>query len=138
MASPTANREVESGGELLTTLARPGYRGGPVGELRVSLDEFQGHGYLGVRLWEAGRDGVFRPTKKGMAIRFSEARQVAAAILEGLERSGWQPPPEGPPASAGRQRRRGPEVATVLTDDRLGKIDEQVRRGTPPWKDGDQ
>ena len=57
-------------------------------ELRVVLDEYQGHPYVSVRLWQAGQDGAFWPLKgKGVSIRLSECEGVAAALQEALDRA---------------------------------------------------
>jgi hypothetical protein len=87
----------EPSGEIVTSLLREGYRDRPDVELRVTVDEFQGHRFLGLRLWEMGQGDAWYPTRKGLSIRLNEAATVAAAILEALDRAG------GPPdASAGR------------------------------------
>jgi hypothetical protein len=67
-------------GRRLLSLAR-----GDREELRVSLDEFKGNEYLAVRVWERGRDGSWWPTKKGVSIRLSEARDVADALSEAVD-----------------------------------------------------
>jgi hypothetical protein len=69
-------------GELLTTFPRRGPNGAPQ-ELRVALDEYQGHPYISVRLWE--RD---RPTRKGISVRISEAQGVADALVRALDLTG--------------------------------------------------
>lgn len=74
-------------GERLVTCARPGSRGTRDAELRVTRDEYQGHEYLSVRLWEKDPStGAWWPTKKGCSIRLSEARDVGEALLAIAER----------------------------------------------------
>jgi hypothetical protein len=98
---PSAPREAPTpSGELVASFARPGYGGKPAGEVRVTLDEYQGHRYLGLRLWEAGQGGAWFPTRKGLSVRLSEAEDMAGALLRGLEMAGGPGSPRG-----GRQLR---------------------------------
>lgn len=46
----------------------------------VYVDEFKGHDYLHVRMWYFDKDGVERPTKKGVAVRVENAAQLLAAL----------------------------------------------------------
>lgn len=95
-------------GETLATLPRKGPDGARQ-ELRVVLDEYQGHRYISVRLWQAGQDGAFWPLKgKGVSIRLGEAEGVAAALQQALgqvEQPAPQPTREAPPGR--RQRPEG-------------------------------
>jgi len=54
-------------------------------ELRVSLDEFKGRPYVSLRVWERDASGHWWPTKRGVSVRLSEARDVAEALLEALD-----------------------------------------------------
>lgn len=95
----------EPSGETLATFSRKG----PAGveqQLRVVLDEYRGHRYIAVRLWQAGQDGAFWPLKgKGVSIRLGEAEGVAAALVKALGQGHVeQPPREAPP-----RRRQRPE-----------------------------
>jgi hypothetical protein len=79
-------------GTRLATFPRPGPKGDA--ELRVSLDSYEGHPYITVRLWTKsagwGNAPSWWPTPKGVSVRLGEAREVAAALLEGLELSGFE------------------------------------------------
>ena len=85
---PAPRPAPEPSGELVAAFARPGFRGGPDGELRVSVDEYQGHSFISLRLWERGTDGEWWPTKKGISVRLGEAEGVADALMRGLELAG--------------------------------------------------
>ena len=85
---PAPRPAPEPKGELIASFDPPGYRGGPAGEVRVTLDEFNGHSFLSLRLWELGSDGAGWPTKKGLSVRISEAESVAVALMRGLELAG--------------------------------------------------
>jgi hypothetical protein len=54
-------------------------------ELRVTLDEFNGHPYLAVRVWQRDQGGSWWPTRKGVSVRLSEARDVADALSEAVD-----------------------------------------------------
>jgi hypothetical protein len=58
-------------------------------ELRVNLAEYQGRPYLAVRLWQRDQSGAWWPTRKGVSIRLSEARDVADALAKALDRTGY-------------------------------------------------
>jgi Transcriptional Coactivator p15 (PC4) len=100
---PTAPEER---GERLATIPR-----GPTEELRVSLDEFNGHPFVSVRLWVLGSDGQHWPTKKGLSIRIRELAEVATALMrardlvfsatEGSARSEMESPRRSLPARGG-------------------------------------
>lgn len=70
-------------GDLVAALPRK-RRDGPDEELRVSLDSYQGHPYISVRLWTRdARSGAWWPVKgKGISVRLSEADDVAGALRE--------------------------------------------------------
>lgn len=91
----------EETGRRLATIERPG-RPDERSELRVTLAEFKGNLYLGVRVWQESRDGSgFWPVKgKGVSIRLSEAMAVADALLTGLQFVD-EPEPSPRPSSAG-------------------------------------
>ena len=65
-ASPTAHAAPpDETGRRLATLARPN-RQGRDAELRVSLDQYEGHDYISVRLWELDPDSGYwreRPSR---------------------------------------------------------------------------
>lgn len=80
-------------GERLCTVARPGRGGKPDEELRVSLDEYEGHRYLSLRVWTRGQDGdggepVWFPTKRGVTVRARELLEVARAVVGAARRLG--------------------------------------------------
>lgn len=109
----------EPTGELLAAVLRPGSRGEADADLRIKLDEYEGRPFLGMRLWEA-RGGVYSPTRKGVTIRLSEAAEVAAAILEGLEPVGGPPEPRGPRGRSGR-----PAGHPRAVGSRIGAVDRE-------------
>ncbi len=111
---PTATPPAEQG-RRLATFDRKGL-GDERAELRVSIDEYQGHPYISVRVWtyDARVDGWW-PSRKGVSVRLSEAEGVAAALTEAIERVGDQPDRSrskpldrgeqgGPPARRDEQR----------------------------------
>src|SRR3982750_2266133 len=83
----------EPTGRLLAAFPRRG-EAGVEQELRVVLDEYQGHRYLAIRLWQKDvRTGGWWPLRgKGVSIRLSEAQGVAEAMLEALEIAGEEMP----------------------------------------------
>ncbi len=100
-------------GETLATFPRKG-PDGVEQELRVVLDDYQGHRYIAIRLWQAGQGGAFWPLKgKGISVQLSEAEGVAAALAEALGRAEREAAPEQrteqPAREASPRRRRRPE-----------------------------
>src|SRR5690349_2331793 len=92
----------EPTGELLATFPR--MRDGVEQELRVYLDEYRGHPYLSIRVWELGRGGYWPLAGKGVSIRLAEAQGVAEALLEALALvggSGLRRPPRATAAGPG-------------------------------------
>lgn len=51
-------------------------------ELRISLDEFNGHELLNLRIWFHTGDGEMRPTKKGVALKVALLPELLAALVE--------------------------------------------------------
>ena len=49
-------------------------------ELRISLDTFQGHDLVNLRVWFEDNDGIMRPSKKGLAFKLALLPEVAAAL----------------------------------------------------------
>jgi hypothetical protein len=76
-------RPPEPDGQVLATFPRRS-REGPDAELRVILQEYQGHEFIGVSLWERGTGGFWPARGKTLSIRRGEARQFAEAVLAGL------------------------------------------------------
>jgi Transcriptional Coactivator p15 (PC4) len=101
-----ATPQVEQRGQLITAIPRgkPDRDTGQHGEeFRVTLDEFQGHPYIALRLFVRGNDGeTMFPSKKGVSVRLGEAERVAAAILEALRLS--EEPGGGQAPASGRER----------------------------------
>src|SRR4051812_25241816 len=70
----------EPSGELLASFPRRG-RDGLEQELRVVLDEYHGHRYIAVRVWQRDRRGAWWPCRgRGVSVRLSEAEGVATAL----------------------------------------------------------
>ena len=78
----TQDAEPESAGRNLAAIPR-----GPAAELRITLDEYEGHPYVQLRAWERGAGGWF-PTKKGVTVRLRELEAVAEALRGALEVAG--------------------------------------------------
>lgn len=93
----------ETGTRLLTIL-RPGSRNKPPMELRVVLDEYEGHKFLGLRLWEQGSDRNFYPTPKGITIRPREVYEVIRALCAGAKMLGIDLHPKADAAADGADR----------------------------------
>src|SRR5690348_455448 len=74
----------EPSGEILATLTRRS-REGPDQELRVSLEEYNGHPFLRLQLWDRGRGGWWPLKGKAISVRMDEARAVAEVLLEGID-----------------------------------------------------
>ncbi len=49
-------------------------------EIRVSVNEYQGHQLVSLRVWFEADDGDMRPSKKGLAFRVELLPQVTAAL----------------------------------------------------------
>ncbi len=90
-------------GERLATLPR-----GQGEELRVSLDEYQGRAYVGLRVWAMGLDGAWWPTKRGCSVRVRELAEVAQALMRARDLVEGPPPPRRASLPAGRGGRSAP------------------------------
>jgi hypothetical protein len=75
---PHAANPPEDHGERLATFPR-----GPGQEVRVTLDDYEGHAYVGVRLWQNGW-----PTQKGLSIRIHELDELAEVLARVARESG--------------------------------------------------
>lgn len=73
----------EPSGELLVSIAR-----GESEQLRVSLDEYEGHPFISIRLWAMDRGGAWWPTKKGVTVRVRELGQVITALGKAAKQTG--------------------------------------------------
>ena len=61
---------------------RPDPNGDYWEQLRISLDEYKGHMFISIRVFERASDGQFYPSKtKGCSVRLAEFERVAEAIL---------------------------------------------------------
>jgi hypothetical protein len=91
-------------GHKLATFDRS-KREGPATQLRVSLDEFEGHQYIRVQAWQKNRSGQWWPVKGGgFTIRLREADDWLAAIKRGVSLADRQ---DAAPADR-RDGERGP------------------------------
>ncbi|MBV8611466.1 MAG: hypothetical protein JO034_28985 [Singulisphaera sp.] len=93
-------------GHRLLTLPR-----GQDEELRLSLDAYEGHPFLNVRIWTRDADGRgWWPSKRGVTFKLRELADVAEALAEALdlmaEHQDGRPalPPTGPPPRRDRAR----------------------------------
>ena len=114
-------------GRLLANFERPGRGRGPETELRVDLDEYEGHAYVSLRVWTRGPDDGWYPTRKGCSVRLSEADEVAAALVEGARLASLPPArlpgkapagatPRGRPGRGGRPASAGAPAASSPHD----------------------
>ena len=55
--------------------------------LRISLDEYQGHQLLSLRIWYRDDAGELRPGNKGLAVRVDQAPALADAMLAAVEKA---------------------------------------------------
>src|SRR5689334_143522 len=75
-------------GRPLATLQR-----GRGEELRVSLDEFEGHPFVSLRVWAPGPTGELWPVRgKGVSVRVRELLDVADALREAADLAGGERP----------------------------------------------
>jgi hypothetical protein len=75
-------------GTRLATLSRPGRRGRPAEELRVTHDSYEGHDYLGARIWTQGSDGFWYPTQRGITVRRGEILDFIKGMVAGARAMG--------------------------------------------------
>lgn len=57
--------------------------------IRLEITEYKGEHYLNVRVWYLDKDGEWKPTKKGVAIRpslFSEFKQYVLEAEQELKK----------------------------------------------------
>lgn len=80
-ATPEGPREM---GRRLASIPRV-KRNAPDEELRISLDEYEGHPYVSVRLFARDtRSGEWFPTRKGCSVRIAECEAVASALRKAV------------------------------------------------------
>lgn len=78
-AAPT-DGPVENG-QRLATFAR-----GMSEELRVNWSEFNGHHFVGIRVWHCGVDGKYRPDRtRGCTVKLRELEEFSRAIQAAVE-----------------------------------------------------
>lgn len=122
----------EPSGEVLAAFRRT-IATGPTQELRVSLDEFENHPYISIRVWQKGEGGAWWPVKgKGVSVRLSEATGVAEALLHATELA---PPPRERKPAGGKARtpQKGKLSRQQRTSDPPGPV-PPARSGQPPWR----
>ena len=91
---PAAGGPPQDLGHRLLTLPR-----GQDEELRLSLDAYEGHPFLNVRIWTRDTDGRgWWPSKRGVTLKLRELADVAEALAEALDRMAehqalWPPGP---------------------------------------------
>jgi hypothetical protein len=120
-------------GRRLAALPRPGGRGRANAELRVALAEFEGRPYFALRVWEQDQEGRWWPCKgKGVSVRLSEARAVAAAITQALTLAGDQGDQRPARADQGRGPARGGDQRqpTAREQARFSGADPSLPRAT--------
>jgi hypothetical protein len=95
----------EPTGELLLSVPR-----GELEQLRVSLDSYEGHQFLSLRVWSKGQGDGWWPTRKGVTVRTRELGQVLGAMGEAARLLGMGPAPraEGKSVNPGRPGLPGP------------------------------
>jgi hypothetical protein len=96
-------------------------------ELRVTLDEYEGHPYVAIRLWVEGEDGTWYPTKKGTSVRMAECGELAE-VLGAVARQHEASRLPGP------DRGRGTDRGPVGEGNYLGRRrDAPQSRGSSQW-----
>lgn len=65
-------------------------------EIRVSLDHFQGHDLLNMRVWYRTDQGEMRPGKQGLAVRLAILPDLIHALIQAEQAAlkGDAPPKE--------------------------------------------
>lgn len=69
-----------SAGMRLVTLVRPARQDRAGEELRLVLDEHEGHKFVSLRVWFRGSDGQMYPTRKGATIRRGELYETIRGL----------------------------------------------------------
>lgn len=106
---------------LLAACERVTRRTGGPEELRVSVEIYEGNPYVSIRVFYRDRDGVYRPTRRGVSVRVRELAAVTAALAEAHDLLAIEPAPEAEPEPPPRQTSAGaawiPRVYQPETDD---------------------
>jgi Transcriptional Coactivator p15 (PC4) len=58
-----------------------------VESLHVSLSEYEGRSLINVRIYSTGRDGIDRPTTKGVALSVRKLPELHAAVTKALNKA---------------------------------------------------
>jgi hypothetical protein len=54
--------------------------------MRVNFSEYNGHHFVGIRVWHTGTDGVARPDRmRGLTVKLRELAEFSQAIQTALE-----------------------------------------------------
>ncbi|KWU25850.1 hypothetical protein AS149_27595 [Burkholderia cenocepacia] len=48
--------------------------------LRITIDRFKGHEYIGIRIWFVGEDGQYRPSRSGVTLKPTLLPQLMQAL----------------------------------------------------------
>jgi hypothetical protein len=112
-------------------------------ELRVTLDEYEGHPYVAIRLWVEGDDGVWYPSRKGTSVRLAEAGELSDVLAAVAKEYGGARGPDRRqdprPGSRGSSRWGGgsPRQQQALPPPRASAVggDHQQDR-SPPFEPG--
>jgi hypothetical protein len=85
-------------------------RGDGSAELRISLEEFKGHPYVAVGVWERGRRGGWTQAKgKRLSVRLGEVATVIQALQQVLAITGKNDAASPVPGTLGSRPRPGPQ-----------------------------
>jgi hypothetical protein len=109
-----------------------------VTELRLSAEEFNGHRYLSLRLWERDQSGEWRPTRMGVSVRISKCARLAEALAD-VARQQSTPARPSPAQVASPPSATGVDHDHVVVD--VHHVDpDQHESDTPPFDEfrGDQ
>jgi hypothetical protein len=82
-------------GRRLATFPRALRDGHATEELRIVLDEYEGHTYLGLRIWVEGKDGQWWPSRRGLTIRPAELVDAIKALVGAARELGLLPAARG-------------------------------------------
>tara|TARA_R110000824_G_scaffold266063_3_gene455042 strand:+ start:5160 stop:5375 length:216 start_codon:yes stop_codon:yes gene_type:complete len=52
----------------------------------VSINEYEGHKYIDVRVYYQDREGEYKPTKKGIALSPKVVKEVMELVIVGAEK----------------------------------------------------
>ncbi len=124
---PPTQPAPEPSGRHLATFERKGRGRAPDTELRVVLDEYQGHPYISLRVWSRGQDGLWFPTRKGCSVRLGEAEDLADALGDAVRMANFT----NDQAAKGSPRRDDRRPAPAP---RAGRPPDRRPGATPPTR----